>query len=104
MTMNEQNTYVLPVPVYLGFQATKPQLYFYSAPPTLSPSGALFQVSRLPVFRDDKINQCKVDDDGLTQRKMNKILTLSIPQTTNPSRCPRYPAVGWIDKKKKKIK
>jgi hypothetical protein len=54
------------------------------------------------VFRDDKINQCKVDDDGLTQRKMNKILTLSIPQTTNPSRCPRYPAVGWMTKRKKK--
>ena len=82
----------------LGFQATKPQLYFYSARRPLALPALFSRYPGIPAscVRDDKINQCKVDDDGLTQRKMNKMLTLSIPQTTNPSRCPGIPLWdGW---------
>jgi hypothetical protein len=43
MTMNEQKYLRFSQSSFtLDSQATKPQLYFYSAPPTLSPSGALF--------------------------------------------------------------
>ena len=83
--MNMNKILTPPQSSSLGFQATEPQLYFYSARRPLALPALFSRYPGIPAscVRDDKINQCKVDDDGLTQRKMNKIFTLSIPQTTN---------------------